>query len=193
MAEAFRRSAEEGAEINIEFRVVWPDGSVHWLRDQGNVLRDAQGRPQSLAGACVDITERKAMETALAHARDELERRVEERTAELHQAQQRALQAERLTAIGQTVAGLAHEGRNALQTILASAQLLKWRYPNLPEALQLLDTIVKAHDTLHHLFEDVRGYASPIVLEPMICTLDEVWRKAWSQAVSGQAENKPIW
>jgi PAS domain S-box-containing protein len=98
---------------------------------------------------------------------------------DLHEAQQRALQAERLAAIGQMAAGLAHESRNALQRSQACLTLLGFRLAGQPEALELLARVQKAQDDLHRLFEDVREYAGPICLELCRCHLDEVWRQAW--------------
>ena len=54
---------------------------------------------------------------------------MEERTAELRRTQGRALQAERLAAIGQTMAGLAHEGRNALQATQSCVERLRLAAP----------------------------------------------------------------
>ena len=105
-----------------------------------------------------------------------------ERTAELVQAQQRILQAERLAAIGQTVAGLAHESRNALQNVRACLVRLGWRLQQQPEALELVGEIQKAQDVLQRLFEDVRGYAAPIHLDLRPCNLAQVWQEAWQQA-----------
>ena len=48
-----------------EFRVVWPDGSVHWLLGKGTVFRDDTGHPVRIAGVNLDITERKRAEAAL--------------------------------------------------------------------------------------------------------------------------------
>lgn len=59
---AGRRSADEGADFDEEFRAVWPDGSVHWLVARGKVYRDGEGRPAYLTGACVDVTERRQRE-----------------------------------------------------------------------------------------------------------------------------------
>ena len=53
VAGAFRCSVEQGASLNVEFRVVWPDGSVRWLKDQGDVVNGPKGRPLFLTGACV--------------------------------------------------------------------------------------------------------------------------------------------
>lgn len=54
-----RRCAEEGADFEMEFRVVWPDGSLHWLYDRGKTYFNEDGLPMYMTGACVDITENK--------------------------------------------------------------------------------------------------------------------------------------
>ncbi|MBI5032636.1 MAG: PAS domain S-box protein [Chloroflexi bacterium] len=52
-------------EYNTEFRVVWSDGSVHWLTAMGTVFRDAQGNAIRMIGVNYDITARKHTEDAL--------------------------------------------------------------------------------------------------------------------------------
>jgi PAS domain S-box-containing protein len=56
---AARRCARDGADLDEEFRVVWPDGSIHWLVDRGRAVLGDDGRPLRLIGACVDVTERR--------------------------------------------------------------------------------------------------------------------------------------
>ncbi len=63
--DAFQRTLHEGIHLDTEFRVVWPDGSEHWLLDQGEVAHDGDGKPAYLTGACVDITERKQAQESL--------------------------------------------------------------------------------------------------------------------------------
>lgn len=53
-----------GSEYDIEYRVVWPDGSLHWLQIRGHVVRDAAGRPLRMTGVSADISERKKSEEA---------------------------------------------------------------------------------------------------------------------------------
>ena len=54
-----------GADFDMEFRVVWPDGTVHWLDHKGKTTLDAAGRPRYMTGACVDITARREAEERL--------------------------------------------------------------------------------------------------------------------------------
>ncbi|WP_406699128.1 EAL domain-containing protein [Singulisphaera sp. Ch08] len=60
-------SVSEGLDFTMEFRVVWPDGSIHWLDDRGKIVPDEEGKPLYMTGACVDITERKRADEHLAH------------------------------------------------------------------------------------------------------------------------------
>ena len=50
---------------DTEYRVLWPDGSVHWLHSKGAVFLDASGRPVRSTGVILDITEGKRAEAAL--------------------------------------------------------------------------------------------------------------------------------
>jgi PAS domain S-box-containing protein len=52
-------------EYDIDHRVVWPNGTVRWVRAQAQLRKDAGGTPERLLGTVVDITERKRMEEAL--------------------------------------------------------------------------------------------------------------------------------
>ncbi len=53
------------ARFRVEYRVTWPDGSVHWLASLGGYTYDPDGRPVRLGGVVYDITDRKGAEEAL--------------------------------------------------------------------------------------------------------------------------------
>lgn len=48
-----------------EYRIVHPDGNVHWLLGTGRMVRDPQGHANRMIGVILDITERKQAEAAL--------------------------------------------------------------------------------------------------------------------------------
>ncbi len=56
------RTLEDREPFHVEHRVVWPDGSLRWVRAVGDVLRDPTGKPLRLSGVAMDITEHRAAE-----------------------------------------------------------------------------------------------------------------------------------
>ncbi|HXZ80547.1 MAG TPA: PAS domain S-box protein [Terriglobales bacterium] len=53
------------SEFETEYRVIWPDGSEHWLVIRGRVLCDSEGTPLRMTGINMDVTERKKSEENL--------------------------------------------------------------------------------------------------------------------------------
>jgi two-component system, LuxR family, sensor kinase FixL len=154
VADEFTRVIAGRHNRDLENAVICRDGSRHWIVWNARYLPDYDNGPAILSVGH-DITYFK-------------------------QAQERALQSERLAAIGEMVTGLAHESRNALQRCQACLEMLTLKVCDRPEALDLIGRLQKAQDDLHHLYEDVRSYATPIRLEKVVCDLDKVWRESWA-------------
>lgn len=57
--QAFQTAKVAGKLYNVEFRVIWPDGSLHWLLSRGRFIHDDAGQPIAVSGIQIDITERK--------------------------------------------------------------------------------------------------------------------------------------
>jgi diguanylate cyclase (GGDEF)-like protein/PAS domain S-box-containing protein len=51
-----------GQELEIEYRSIWPDNTVHWVRITGRPTRDAEGKPVRLVGLSLDITAERTAE-----------------------------------------------------------------------------------------------------------------------------------
>ena len=72
---AVRKAIETASPIDLDFRVVRPDGRVRRLHGRAEVIMDDGGRPIRLAGTVQDVTEVRAAEDALERTAAELTRR----------------------------------------------------------------------------------------------------------------------
>ena len=69
---ALRTAIEKNIPYEAEYRVVWPDTSVHHIAVRGKVQRDNAGRPLRIVGVCWGITRRKQAEEALRQSEERL-------------------------------------------------------------------------------------------------------------------------
>jgi PAS domain S-box-containing protein len=138
-------------------------GGTRQIRWSRAVLKDERGQVTSVLAVGVDVTD-------------------------LIEAQERAMQSERLVAIGQTMTMLAHESRNALQRIRASIDFLRLELETVPTAERDIRSIEQAADDLQGLLDEVRSYAAPIKLVRTACNLQTIWRSAWRQLESARAQ-----
>ena len=90
--EAMHKTRDHGIDYHKQYRVIWPDGSVHWLESQGKCQRDNEGKITRLVGVISDATHRKKAEEAM-------------------------LRAEKLAVAGRLAASVAHEINNPLEAV----------------------------------------------------------------------------
>ncbi len=60
-----QHSLETGEECEVEFRIIWPDGSIRWMESKSRIICDTTGKPLEMTGINLDITERKQSQIAL--------------------------------------------------------------------------------------------------------------------------------
>ncbi|WP_375495351.1 PAS domain-containing protein [uncultured Nostoc sp.] len=75
--EAIAHSIEEKVDCDIEYRILWSDGSIHWIAAKGRVFYDAEGQAVRMMGTTQDITQRKQVENDLRQRETQLRRLVD--------------------------------------------------------------------------------------------------------------------
>ena len=90
--DALWQTREGGKDYHHQYRVIRPDGTVHWIESQGKCQRDGEGRVLRVMGVNSDVTHRKKAEDAM-------------------------LRAEKLAVVGRLAASVAHEINNPLEAV----------------------------------------------------------------------------
>ncbi|MBF0477421.1 MAG: PAS domain-containing protein, partial [Deltaproteobacteria bacterium] len=99
MVQDERRAALGGEKTyDFDFRIIRPDGSVRYIKTNGMVIRDAEGRPIRMIGLNQDITDRKHIE-------------------------ERLRQTQKMEAIGTLSGGIAHDFNNILGSVFGYAEM----------------------------------------------------------------------
>lgn len=101
------------SHFTLEKRCLRKDGQAIWVRVNRTAVRDKQGRTQYLIGVLQDISRFKTVELELREQATALEATIQE----LQRTQAQLVQTEKLSSLGQLVAGVAHEINNPVNFI----------------------------------------------------------------------------
>ena len=92
IATRVHEAVENGTGYEVEYRVLWADGTVRWLGGRASVFRDEHGNPRGISGTTFDITDRKVAELERNQLLAEREAEAEELRA-LHSRLKQSLEA----------------------------------------------------------------------------------------------------
>ena len=138
---AMADAARGGPDVEVEFRVVWPDGATHWLAARGRLLRDADNNPARLLGIGTDISERKSLE------------------AQFRQSQ-------KMEAVGQLAGGVAHDFNNLLTAILGYSNFVIDTLGARGRAAADMEEVIKAGHRAAALTKQLLAFSRKQVLKP---------------------------
>jgi PAS domain S-box-containing protein len=136
-------AVDRGVQLENEYRVVLPDGSIRWIAAAGTTAYAEDGTPLRMAGICVDIDGRKRREQEISALNDELEARVEARTLELTAAN-RELQ--------DFVYAVSHDLRSPLRALDGFSEVLLEDYDGVLDA-KGQDSLRRIRSASQHLAE----------------------------------------
>lgn len=161
-----------------EYRVIRPDGQVHWIADTGRVEFDPRRQPITLRGVSMNITRRKRAEQ------------------EAQQRQSELARLSRMNLLGELSGSLAHELNQPLGAILANAeaaQILAQRCPpDLEEIRRILSDIcqddLRAGEIIHRMRDFLRrGRIDPQPLH-LGSLIDETLKLVGADATARKTE-----
>ena len=150
--QTFGAAIQSQSVYELEHRIIKPDGSIRWVFDRAYPYFDQNGNLARYVGATLDITDRKQAEENIRILNEDLEKRVNERTAQLEAANKE------LEAFSYSVS---HDLRSPLRHINGFAEILsKQHFENLPEdAREHLNTITIAAKKMGTLIDDLLSFS----------------------------------
>jgi signal transduction histidine kinase/DNA-binding response OmpR family regulator len=147
--DAIAGSVRHVGDSHLEYRVTWPDGSVHWIAGIGRIFPGADGRPVRGAGVGLEITGQKRMEDQFR-------------------------QAQKMEAVGRLAGGIAHDFNNLLTAIIGYSELLLERVAEQTDVVADLEEIRKAGERARGLTSQLLAFSRKQPIVPRILDLNQV-------------------
>ncbi|GFM55879.1 hybrid sensor histidine kinase/response regulator [Pseudomonas cichorii] len=192
MQSALQRSLDTGVDFIIEYRDIWPDGSVNWVDVRARAIRAKNGRVSALVGVTSDISERKQAEAQLRSLNETLEQQVEERTSQLRNKEEILRQSQKMEAVGQLTGGIAHDFNNMLTGIIGSLELIRRRLERgrVEELDKLIDLGVtsanRAAALTHRLLAFSRRQSldsKPVEMNQLVSSMGELIQRSLNESI----------
>lgn len=153
---ALRKCQQDRALFRHEFRIVWPDGSLHWISGSGNFIYDElTGNALKMYGVVADITERKEAEGEKLDLELQLQ------------------QAQKLESVGRLAGCVAHDFNNMLGVILGHTELIIGQIDPGNPLRDDLDEIRKAAERSAGLTRQLLAFARKQTVVPRALDLNE--------------------
>ncbi len=140
--EPLRRALQAGQDCTIVLRNYRKDGSLFWNELFTSPVIDPDGRLTHFVGVQTDVTQRVEAEAGLRRERAALEQTL----GELRQTQAMLIHSEKMNALGQMVAGVAHEINNPISFVNSNLHSLSRTIEEVFDAYDRLETLARVVD-----------------------------------------------
>jgi PAS domain S-box-containing protein len=141
IAAVFEQARRRTSGEHIEFRSVHKSGEHRWMNLSWQPMYAKHDNYLGIRTSIRDVTDRHKLREELRLYAEHLEQLVQERTAKLRQLEQRQRQMEKLAALGQLAAGVAHEINNPLAGMRNAFELIKSSLSPEHEHYELLELV----------------------------------------------------
>jgi len=154
---AFTADRFQGRDLGpVEYQVLRKDGSSFpGLFHARAIVK--HGKISGLRGIIIDITQRKLAEEALRDANENLEYRIQKRTAEIQQIHGQMVMQEKMASVGQLAAGIAHELNNPINFVRTNFATLTENFTDLTEVLRDYRGLVDSYDARYDTATKIAG------------------------------------
>ena len=138
-----------GKSIQLDHRIIRPDGKVRWIEVTGKAEFDDTGQPVRCLGFIRDVTER-------------------------HQLEEQFVQAQKMEAVGRLSGGVAHDFNNMLMVITGYGDLLKEQLGSDERLRPMIEAILKAANRAASLTQQLLAFSRKQILIPRVVDLNSV-------------------
>lgn len=167
IAEVLRDARSGGSGNDVEFQVAHRDGSTCWAAVSWQPMYDGKKRHQGFRASVRDVTERHRLREELRLYNQHLEQLVQERTARIAQLEEQRLRMEKLAALGQMAAGVAHEVNNPLAGIRNAFALFRSNLSADDENYELLELIDSEIERISSITHQMYQLYRPSLQQPV--------------------------
>lgn len=148
IAEVLQSAAAGVPGNDVEFCVKTRDGGERWVAISWQSIADDDGSNMGFRTSIRDIADRKRLEQQIREYTENLEQLVQDRTRRLLELEAHRAKVDRLAALGQLAAGVAHEINNPLAGIQSSMELIRESVAHDHDARQMIDLVQSEIDRM---------------------------------------------